>query len=226
MNMTKRERVLVFLVLVLAVVCLYYIFFLKPHMDQMRSLNDDISSKEMVVSTKQQQLQIINALDKSIAENEEKLSTESTHITVGMDQPAILVYLNETVSQHAQKVSFTFSEGQQAGQLIVYPVGITMVSDYEGIKNTLAALSDGTYLIKVVSLNIAAETKQEPAAETPQDEDDQPPSPPLPTSPVITDLNVTLMIEFYSQPGELPDAASHEFAEGYQYGGDIFRSII
>jgi Tfp pilus assembly protein PilO len=222
MNMTKRERVLVSVVLFLAVICLYYIFLLKPHMDQMRTLNDDISSQELLVSNGQQQLQIINALNKSIAENEEKLSSINTQIAIGMDQPAILVFLNETVNMHAKKVSFTFGEPQQVGQLDVFPVTITMISDYEGIKNTLAAFNDGAYLIKVVSLNISVEAPNEAEAELQTDEEQAVQTAPQPTS-IFTNLNATLSVEFYSQLGDLPVGGSHEFAEGYQYGGDIFQ---
>ena len=222
MNMTKRERVLVSIVLVLAVICLYYIFFLKPHMDQMRTLNDDISNQELLVSNGQQQLQIINALNKSIAENEEKLSSMNTQIATNMDQPTILVFLNETVNKHAKKVSFSFSEPGQVGQLDVFPVNITMISDYEGIKNTLAAFNDGAYLIKVVSLNITAETPNETVAEPQTDDEQGTQTAPQPIN-IFTDLNVSLSVEFYSQLGGLSEAESHAFAEGYQYGGDIFQ---
>ena len=221
MTMTKREKVLVTIVLVMAVVCVYFLFFLKPNMDEFRLLSDDITNKEMMSSTVQQQQQIIASMDKAIEDNEARIQELSGGISIGFDQPAVLVYLEKTVNEHATKVTFMFNNMRQTGQLYVCPVSISMVSSFDGLKALMAAFNDSPYFIKVVAINVTKPEQQTvPAAE----EGDTIETPAL-SSPVADadEMNITLDIELYGQPGSVDTGKTYDFAEGYQYGGDIFN---
>ncbi len=221
MTMTKREKILVSIVLVMAVVCVYFLFFLKPNMDEFRLLSNDITDKEMMSSTVQQQKQIIASMDKAIEDNEARIKELSGGISTGFDQPAVLVYLEKTVNEHATKVTFTFNDMHQVGQLYVCPVSISMVSGFDGLKALMTAFNDSPYFIKVVAVNV---TKPELQA-IPATEEGDTGETTVPSSPVadIDEMNITLDIEFYGQPGSVEAGKTYDFAEGYQYGGDIFN---
>ena len=220
MTMTKREKILVSIVLVMAVVCVYFLFFLKPNMDEFRLLSSDITDKEMVSSTVQQQKQIITSMDKAIEENEARIKELSGGISTGFDQPAVLVYLEKTVNEHATKVTFMFNNMRQTGQLYVCPVSISMVSSFDGLKALMTAFNDSPYFIKVVAVNVTKPEQQIiPAAEEGETET------PVLSSPVAAtdEMNITLDVEFYGQSGTVEAGKTYDFAEGYQYGGDIFN---
>jgi len=222
MNMSKREKVLVSVVMVLAVFCMYYLIFFKPNMDEMHTVNADIEEKTLECSNVQQQQQIINSMNKAISGNEAKIAELSKSITTGFDQPAALVYLEQTVNQYATKVGFVFTSNEQIGQLDACSVSITMASSYDGIKKLLAAFADSPYFIKVVSLQAAVDSEQQQAAANTAGTDS---ATPATTSLVSSDgkLSVVMGIEIYAQPGEPSGDTPHEFADGYQYGGDIFN---
>jgi HAMP domain-containing protein len=59
MTMSKREKVLVSIVLVLGVFCLYFLTFLNPKLSELRTLNTDIDNKSIDASNVQMQEQII-----------------------------------------------------------------------------------------------------------------------------------------------------------------------
>lgn len=225
MNMTKRERILVSVVLVLAVFCLYYIFFLKPNMDELKTVNSDIESKEELVTSVRQEKQILSSAEETISGNEEKISELSDGISVGFDQPVILVYLEDTVNEYAKKVTFSFSDERQIGQLNVCPAKITMTSSYDGIKSILSDFENGPYFIKVVSLNVMTDAKMESETDSASDNPDEQPATTVKTvtADKDDDLIVTISVEFYSQLGDLVEASGYGFADGYQYGGDIFH---
>jgi Tfp pilus assembly protein PilO len=221
MSMSKREKVLVSIVLVLAVFCMYYLFFLKPNLDELKTVNTDIDNKTIEASNVQQQQQIIQSIDKAISANKAKIDELSDGITEGFDQPAALVYLEQTVNQHATKVGLLFTDPKQVGQFNVSTVTIAMTSTYDGIKELLKAFGDSPYFIKVVSLQAAIDTEQYQQASAPNTTSDGTTQPSTPPSSTADKLNVAMGIEIYAEPGT-PAEASYEFADGYQYGGDIF----
>lgn len=220
MTMTKREKVLVSIVLVMAIVCFYFLFYLKPNMDELRLLSSDIADKEALASSVMQQKQIIASIDKAIEENEARIESMSGGITTGFDQPDVLVYLEKTVNEYATKTTFAFDTISQTGQLYVCPIKISMVGSFDGFKKLMAAFNDSPYFIKVVAVEITTPDR----TATPDTEESETLVISAPSSPVAKngEINVTLNIELYSRPGQLEEGKTYKFAEGYQYGGDIF----
>ena len=220
MTMTKREKVLVSVVLVMAVFCLYFLFYFKPNMDQLSILKDDISNKESLAATVSQQRQIIAAMDKAIEDNEARIKELSGGISIGFDQPAVLVYLEKTVNEHATKYTFTFNDITQVGQLYVVPVNITMACSFDGLKALMSAFNDSPYFIKVVAIKVTTIPET-----TPVTQEGETTQTAVPSTPAVKndEMAITLDIEFYGQPGELEAGRTYDFAEGYQYGGDIFN---
>lgn len=219
MTISKRERTLIVIVAILAVICLYYVFFLKPHLDEMQQVNSSISDNEALIYAREQQKVIIQNLDGTIVENEQKAANMSAGITQGFDQPPVLVYLKKTISDNANKLMFTFGNLSQAGQMVVCPVSITMTSSYEGIKNILAELNNDQYFIKVTALSIMAGADSA-AATVPVADGTLPAE--IITAPNNL-LEVKLDVEFYSFSVPLPEDTAYSFGDGYQYGGDIFN---
>lgn len=219
MTMTKREKVLVSIVLVLGLFCLYFLAYLNPRLNELRTLNLDIENKAVDATNVQMQEQIIAGIDRAITANEEKIAALNTGISAGFDQPALLVYLEKTVNEHATKTSIIFSDFQRVGQFDVCSATIAMTSSYEGLKALLAAFGESPYFIKVVSLKAELDTERLMEAAAAQTEAAEGGAVPVPS--VDEPINVKMDIQIYTQPGAV-GAAVYDFADGYQYGGDIF----
>ena len=234
MSISKREKTLIIIVLALAVVCVYYIFFLKPYMDQIGDLNIERTTKSIEVGSGEQTSGQIATLENQIAVLKDDIGAYSENIAQGFDQPPVLVYLEETVDKSAKKMMFAFGRIKQVGQMNICPVTVTMVSSYEGLKEILDELASETMVIRVTSLDVM----RSEGAEDPADEDEvyDPSADPAETGGSDTQyqtlndslgvddpLDVTLTLEIYSLGGEIPADTVYTFDEdNHMYGGDIF----
>lgn len=239
MTMTKREKILICIVLILAVLFVYYMYFLQPSMKDLSELNNQKNSKESTLLAYEQIKSSIEDTNKNISDLKNDITQIGGNIMPRFDQPAVLVYLNDTISEFAQKITYDFEEVKDIGQLKVCRVYVTMSSTYEGLKSILKSLEEGEYFAKVVGLETGWSTSDAPSADNnsenaagPEDtgvtEDTEGSESTALTAPVSAPVSienriaVSLTLEFYNLDGELPPDKSYPFADGYFYGGDIF----
>jgi Tfp pilus assembly protein PilO len=220
MTMTKRERTLVMILLVLIVIGAYWLLFLSPYIEDMKVLKAQNEEKQTLLFNRSQQQLKMDELLKSLSDNEQKVAELSAGIAHGYDQPAILVYLEKTVKAHAVKQTFSFGETKQAGQMIACPVTVTMRSSYDGLKSVLSALADGEYFVKVTGLT-AQQGQAEEVTTTETTEDGETVS--STTTQPSDKLNITLNLEFYSMTGDIPADTAYPFDSGHEFGGDVFK---
>lgn len=153
MTMTKREKILICIVLVLAVLFVYYMYFFQPCMNELNELNNQKSSKESTLSAYQQIESRIEEIDKNIEGYKNDITQMSGNIMPRLDQPAVLVYLNDTIGDYdAEKIMYDFEEVAEIGQLKVCQVKVTMNCTYEILKKILKSLEEGEYFSKVVGI--------------------------------------------------------------------------
>lgn len=220
MTMTKRERTLVFILLVLIVIGAYWLLFLSPYIEDMKVLKAQTQENQTLLYNKSQQQIKNNELLKDLSDNDRQVAELSAGITQGYDQPAILVYLEKTVKEHAAKQTFSFGETRQTGQMIACPVTVTMQSSYDGLKEVLSALADGKYFAKVTGLS-AQQGAEEEVTTTETSEDGEAVS--STTTKPSDKLDVILNLEFYCLTGDIPADAQYSFDSGHEFGGDIFK---
>ena len=244
MNISKREKKLIILVVILAVFCVYYIYFLSPYLADVESLNKQKSSDQIQLSTQDQLQAEIDQLDLLIASNQADIAKYSEGISTGFDQPAILYYLEQTINQYARKVMFSFDDTSRFGQMEVCPVKVTMVCTYDNLKKLLTALADGEYFIKITSLNASqtstfdtinstnedpVDTASDTTADTTSDTtagttenntgDVTPDSTPDETeisadSASEKTLDIAMTLEFYNIQGDIPPDSTYSFDNG------------
>ena len=229
MSISKRERTLVTFVLILAVVCAYYLFFLKPYTEEMNALKMDQSSKEMLVLTYDEQAARLSQIETEITENEALAASYSDTISQGFDQPPMLVYLEETVNAHAEKVMFAFQELRTFGQLEVTPVTATMICSYDGLKALLSALAEEEYFIKVTNLHVNYSPIYEDAdlgdtGDTGDIGDGTEDETVSQLTVIGYNLNVTMDLEIFNLVGNIPSDTEYTFDDDFnEFGGDIFE---
>ena len=152
MKVSKRERTLLVIVLMLALVSAYYLLFLKPYLSEMSELNIELANSETQAQTYAQLKVNIDNIDAQIEQKRSEIDEFSHEIDAGFDQPPVLVYLEDTVGKHGQKNMFNFGLSEQVGQMIISPVTITMVTTYDGLKGFISDVTEGEYIIKITSI--------------------------------------------------------------------------
>lgn len=232
MNISKREKILIFAVVLLALIGGYYLYYLKPCLDEIQTLNADIADKQLQLSASVQEQSQLDQLEAKIADADEQLALFGGSIAQTFDQPPVLVYISETVSTRAQKGAIYFEQPIQIGQIERCAITVTMTVTYAGLKTVLNAFSDAPYLIRVTQLyaeiatsdamtdtamNVAGTTGTDSTTGTLTGTE-----PPQPTPPVNEVLEVKLVLDFYSLSGEIPEGTTYTFDTTSQYGGDIF----
>ncbi len=220
MTMTKREKTLVLILLVLIVICAYWLLFLNPYIEDMKTLKTKTEEKQTELYNKSQQQLKNDELIKSLSGKEQQVADLSAGIAHGYDQPAILVYLEKTVKEHADKQTFAFGETRQTGLMIACPVTVTMQSSYDGLKSVLSELADGEFFVKVIGVG-AQQGAEEDVTTTETAEDGEAVS--STTTKPSDKLNISLNLEFYCMVGDIPADTAYQFDSGHEFGGDVFK---
>ncbi len=222
MTMTKREKILIIIVLIMAVLCVYYIYFFQPNIKELEDLAAERTNKEMSLATNEQMKSSLDLIIMNIADSESQILELGNNISSGFDQPAVLVYLHETIGKRAQKGTFEFEAPTDVGQLKVTRVRATMKCTYEILKSILKSLSEGEYFVKVVELDVSLAIAVEPDVTSDEVEEQS-------ESEVNEDaaaqegmLNINLIMEFYNIGSDVPAGRAYPFSNGYTYGGNIF----
>ena len=173
MKVSKREKTLLFIVLLLALVGAYYLLFLKPYLAEIGELNGQLANSKAQVSTYAQIKVNVDNVDEEIAKKQAEIEEFSGYISTGFDQPPVLVYLEDTVGKHGQKNMFVFGIPEKVGQLIISPVTITMVTTYDGLKGFITDVTGGEYIISVTSIEaMVTSAIEEDVAAPPGDQTD------------------------------------------------------
>ncbi|HEX3073123.1 MAG TPA: hypothetical protein VHP30_05880 [Ignavibacteriales bacterium] len=216
---------MIIIVLILAVFVVYYMFFLKPNIEELTALNNANDGKRISVSTNEQIQQNIGLIEDKIAEDKQLIAKFGDTVLSQFDQPDALVYLYNVISKYGQKITFNFQEATDTGNIKVNVVTVTLNAKYDGLKSIVKSLNEGDYYVKVTGINATSDIPiDEPAVQTVEGASEavQPIS--APTAPPVQDdiLNVTMTLEFYNFGGEIPPDKEYPFSGGASYGGDIF----
>lgn len=237
MSMSKREKILILIVLILAAAGVFYIYLLKPNLDTVNELSLQRINKESMLSNQDIQQKEAAELSNQIDILEKEIAGYNQNIVQGFDQPEILVYLENTINAHGKKMMFSFGSIEHIGKMDVCPVTVTMTGTYDGLKSILRELSSGKHIIKVTSLNAAQMGSMPPSQPLDTssisdlglnidellDNEDSVAATPPPNTDGTKELQVTLTLEVYTMSGDIPADKAYSFdKQDNEYGGDIF----
>lgn len=228
MKVSKREKTLLLVVLMLAIVCAYYLLFLKPYLTEISDLNIQKTNSETQVQTYTQLKKNVDLINDQIEEKRLEIVEYSNDILIGFDQPPVLVYLEETVGKYAQKNMFVFGTPEFIGQMSTSPVKVTMLTTYEGLKDFIEEITNGEYIINVSSIQTMIASNTQDGVQTEEGNINSDDNAPSEDTEVSIDgsnnlLEVTLELKVYSMLGDVPTDKEYEFDNNsYSYGGDIF----
>lgn len=237
MSISKRERMLLIIVALLALFGAYYLLYLKPCTDEIKELNSDIETKELQVFANEQQKNSTEQLQKEIDSMDEQLEEYGDSAAYSFDQPPVLVYLSKTVGDYAVKNSIEFKRTEQTGVVERYEISIEMTGTYDEFKKVLNALEKAPYMIRISGLMIetplldtSTQTDTAESTDANADNDTDKDTPTDTGTDVQEAMNLsskkqiiaTMTLDYYCLPGEIPPDTEYTFDTARQYGGDIF----
>ena len=236
MSISKRERVLIFAVIVLAVIGAYYMLYLKPCLDDISALNADVTVlQQEKVAAGQQKAQSEQLLTE-ISGMDEQLLQYGDSITHTFDQPSVLVYLSDTVGTYATKNTIDFAQTEQTGLIQRYEITVRMVTTYDGLKQVIAAFEDAPYLMRISELSLSTDVEitlinpdettdtgdgTGTDTGTPDDTVTIPNGTQVDAS-LLEWIGIEMTLDFYCLSEPLSDDTIYSFDTPRQYGGDIF----
>jgi Tfp pilus assembly protein PilO len=232
MNISKREKTLLIIVFVLALIGGYYMFYLKPCIEDIRSTNTEIETLEMQKSASEQQNAQAENLQAQVNEMGAQLTLYGDSVTHTFDQPAVLSYLSSKLGQYAVVAGIQFDRATTTDIIEQYEITVAMVTTYDQLKQALDTLEESPYLIRISQLTIASAASDTSAEEDTAAEGTEvtatttegtiAPDTAAPSAADLKLLAISMKLDFYCLSEPIPEDEIYSFDTPRQYGGDIF----
>jgi hypothetical protein len=140
MTLTRRERVLIIVGLIVVTAALYLVYFLLPNIKDYNDATARLSAAQSQLNQLHYQAASVQKLDGDISELNEKLRTQWACVPVGMDHARILLYLKELTDNRAKGVTVTAPDpAEAAGSFLRQPFTVEFKTSYA---NLLLILGD------------------------------------------------------------------------------------
>ncbi len=216
-KLSKKEVFLLVVLIFIVAAALYYYYYYTPMTDKISEVNKSIKEKETELNIIQTQQLAIGKAKETIAELERGLSGEITDIPTGVDEPELLVFIEQAIADLADEPVIRFDP--QTDPHAFYQVNyvfIGLTTNYEDTKEILSNFKDAPYRNRIVNLNISfshdptanlgpdAVTGSDPVLDAMNGEQTEAPEIIEPDSADHV-LQVEMRVDFYSFPGEIGD---------------------
>lgn len=205
-RLTKRERNLVIVVILFAVIGLftyYYYFPLEEKIENLRkeseelSLDiDDAKVTEILVVSKRE--------EKKILEEESKEYEE--YLMESIDEPLLLTYIEDVVIDDTEEQSLSYSELVNNELYFHKDVSLSFNTEYESLNEILKEFEEGYYYNTLNSISISSNYAEDEDEEDEEDKD-------MP-------LSVSYSLRFYGADGTWDGTGEYEFMDGGKFGRD------
>jgi hypothetical protein len=245
MKLSKREKILLILVLIIGSVVGYYFLFYQPYSKEMETLTSQITSDQNTINTNNILKKNIEKVIQDISDDEAKMAEFSESINSAFDQPDVLVYLFNVMENYgySYKIQINFNDPGNLGQVKLFKISVTMIGSYDEMIRVLNEFASGEHFIKVTALTVAirelssggsapesGDSAPESGDSTPESGDSAPESGGSAPESVGSSLNlppgtlnINMELEIYYIGDEIPPDKTYPFTGGaVQYGGDMF----
>lgn len=156
MQLTKREKVLIAIFVVLMFITAYYIYFYQPLIRDIQTMSnevEEVGDVSALTKSKQQQLvalkQEYESLSKKVSETLESLMWLD-------DQPGLVVHLHEIFSSRSIREYIEFGDLEMQDDFCAMPVSVNFTASYSDFKDILVQLECSPYKNHIQSLNVQA----------------------------------------------------------------------
>jgi septal ring factor EnvC (AmiA/AmiB activator) len=223
MKLSRREKILLILVVVLALGAVYYFYFLTPFTKEMTQIQSDIAQKQTEFSTLNMQNGQLKLLDKQIDDLKTQNKELLDKIPTGFDQADLLNFIYDLTKSKSDKTSYIFEQPVDYVKIDCQKATLTFNTNYGNLKEILNTLKTCRFNNRIVLM--VATTKEQEAAKPSDNEGDGKSEDGEETAdtgnPAYT-LNVVLTVEFYNIKGDIPADKKYDFGNGSKGKSNLF----
>lgn len=241
MKLSKREISLLFIAFIALTGLLYYNYFYKPYQTEAAQLQTSIVEQRQQLDREKLEKTQIATQAQQIEQLKADLEGELQSIPVGIDEPELLVFLEETVADLSTNHNIQFMvEVQSLGYCQINKVTMSFSSDYPNMLTILKRLEKAPYRNRILNMTVnskvydqqlvpvdtVGEIPDETDTDTTEDTTDEtaetaePQMEPVMVEPYL--LEVYLSIEFFSFPGAIDPDKEYSFMTGPYNKPDLF----
>lgn len=195
MQLTKREKLLIAIFVVLMFITAYYIYFYQPLIRDIQTMSNEaekVGDMSALTKSKQQQLMALKqeyeSLSKKVSETIENLKWLD-------DQPGLVVHLHEIFSSRSIREYIEFGDLEMQNDFCTMPVNVHFTTSYSDFKDILAQLERSPYKNHIQSLDVQAIDEGRT-------------------------VSVNLSLKFYFKPVPSQQGIEYPFVENGVYGKD------
>ncbi|MCK5129771.1 MAG: hypothetical protein KAQ68_07955 [Clostridiales bacterium] len=235
-KLSTKEILLLVLLVFLVSGALYYTYYYRPYQDKMLELDVSIIKNTQRLITLQNQQQSI--IEDTARLNNELLGIEDEllDIPVGVDEPRILVFIEESITDLANSTVIRFSpEVTRTEYFQINEVLISYKTNYENLKIILDKFENAPFRNRVLSMNASySETSDTLGPQMLPGSDpvgdilagDTPSEVPLQESEEDTYyLHVEMLVECFTLPG-IVERNDYPFMDGPYQNDNLFVRTV
>ncbi len=154
-KLSKRESVLLVLLLIALCGALYYNFILKPYLAKSVDIALKTGEVRVSISDSKAKSAATALLDKSIKDIQDKMGQKFEKVLDSIDRPAIIVMLSKTMRPHASNITLGFPPSyQDLKSNYITTVETTFQSTEDGFQRILTNLETAAYINRVIKASL------------------------------------------------------------------------
>jgi len=165
MKLSKREKILIAIVVVLGLGAAYYFYFLTPFLAGMAEIKKDTDAVKVEVDALNIQKSQLKVLDDQITKLQSENKILLSRLPVGFDQPELIAFLDGLFKDKAVKAAYTFDMPVDFQKIDSLRATLDFKTDYANLKEILNTLNASMFNNRVLSLTATLQAP-EPAADT------------------------------------------------------------
>lgn len=205
MKLTKREGILLIIVLIAGVLVLFYNFFYMPMQKEIAGLE----TKYEQIEAEADNTKMYNDLTVQLNDELNTLQSDLEQAYVGFpdqwDQAEMLVYIEDLLEDLCDNQTLKIYDKEENGRISSASIGLEIITDYSRMKKILDKFETGNKFCVVETIEII-----------PKDENDSEWKP--------VKLEVKLSIKFYTQNKDKEDSKDYEFMNGKFKQNELFNN--
>lgn len=143
-KISKREKIMLAVLLVLIVGCVYYLFFLTPNLEKQASLKEEITAMDDQVIMAQARVNHLNKMKKDLKAIKEE-NKDIKEVPAFDNSKKLMNSLNLILSQAVQ-YTLNFTGTEETDGIVRRNVALTYeCAEYEDVRAILQDIHDGKY---------------------------------------------------------------------------------
>lgn len=193
MQLTRREKVLIAIFIVVSLVTVSYVFFYKPLVEDIEAMSVQMREVEdlpLRIKLKEEQL---TALEQEYQELSIKVSETLESLQWHDDHPGLVVQLYQIFSSRSQRQQIEFGEMEQHADFCLMPVNVIFTAVYDDFKDILVQLENSPYKNYIQALDVQ-------------------------TIDGGSSVSVNMSLRFYFKPEPAPNGLEYPFLKEGVYG--------